>query len=332
MYKYIVEHKKTLRWALIGYAFLIALLITPLNYQLTAPGHIKSVENQISIENTDEMPQIHTVYVITLPKVTLFQAWISRYFDYFTLLPMTSSTIQPKDQFDIGQLQEELSYQYAIINAYKEAAKIDQGITVDEKLKGYVVTYKSSDSTLRIGDLIQTIDGVSFESLPYEEWIKLVDGKLEVEVEVTRDGITKSMRIKRNLTTNRFGFSLEPYYEINTTPSYIKNYQNDFVGGPSGGLMQSIYIYCQLLNLDLDSLLIAGTGTISLNGMIGEIGGIKQKMWTVHQSKVVDVFYVGKENYTEALNTYNQLNNPSFELVEVGEFSEAISDLQKRLS
>ncbi|HBT59270.1 MAG TPA: hypothetical protein DEA45_00420 [Acholeplasmataceae bacterium] len=332
MYKYIVEHKKTLKWALIGYVFLIALLITPLNYQLTAPGHIKSVEDQILIENTEEMDQIHTVYVITLPKVTLFQGWISRYFDYLTLQPITPSTINTKDQFDMGQLQEELSYQYAVINAYKEAAKIDSSITIDEKLKGYVVSYKSSDSTLRIGDLIQKIDGVFFESIPYEEWISLVDEKVEVEIEVIRDGITKSIVIKRNPTTNRFGFSLEPYYEIETTPTYIKNYQNDFIGGPSGGLMQSIYIYCQLLNLNLDSLMIAGTGTISMDGVIGEIGGIKQKIWTIHQSKIVDVFYVGRENYTEALYTYNQLKNPSFELVEVGEFSEAISDLQKRLS
>lgn len=52
------------------------------------------------------------------------------------------------------------------------------------------------------------------------------------------------------------------------------------IGGPSAGLMMTLEIYDQL-NTEMDltrGYQIAGTGTISLDGTVGRIGGINHKI------------------------------------------------------
>ena len=102
--------------------------------------------------------------------------------------------------------------------------------------------------------------------------------------------------------------------------------QNDLIGGPSGGLIQTLSIYTDLLNISLKGLKVSGTGTIDSDGVVGPIGGIKQKIYTV-ASKDVDLFFVPNDNYEEALAAYNTLKNPSFDLIKVGDFDEAVEKL-----
>ncbi|MDR4968073.1 MAG: S16 family serine protease, partial [Acholeplasmataceae bacterium] len=63
------------------------------------------------------------------------------------------------------------------------------------------------------------------------------------------------------------------------------------VGGPSGGMIQTLSIYASLLKLNIGDLKIAGTGTIEMSGKIGRVGGVPQKMYTgLYQN--IDVFIV----------------------------------------
>ena len=74
-------------------------------------------------------------------------------------------------------------------------------------------------------------------------------------------------------------------------------------------------------------LTIVGTGTISSDGSVGEIGGVKYKLNGAVKSKA-DIFLVPKgSNYKEALKE-KEKNNYDIEIKAVGTFDEAVSYLE----
>ena len=112
--------------------------------------------------------------------------------------------------------------------------------------------------------------------------------------------------------------------DINNAKPKIKLNQA-YSSGPSGGLMQTLYIYDSITNYSIskDNYLL-GTGTISTDGTIGKIGGVSQKVMTANYY-LVDYFFVPKDNYSEALEKYNTLKDPSFKLVSVETIEDAIN-------
>lgn len=95
------------------------------------------------------------------------------------------------------------------------------------------------------------------------------------------------------------------------------------VGGPSAGLMFSLAVVDKLTTGDLaGSTFIAGTGTISVDGKVGQIGGITHKMAAAHSAGAT-VFLVPAKNCYEATS-----DNPSgLRLVKVETLSQAVDAL-----
>lgn len=72
-------------------------------------------------------------------------------------------------------------------------------------------------------------------------------------------------------------------------------------GGPSAGLMFTLTIFDLLTPEDLTGgRLIAGTGTITLDGRVGAIGGVRQKVGGAERAGA-EYFLVPPQNYEEAL-------------------------------
>jgi PDZ domain-containing protein len=96
------------------------------------------------------------------------------------------------------------------------------------------------------------------------------------------------------------------------------------IKGPSAGLMIALEILNQLTENDLcSSLLIAGTGNLSIDGRITEVDGIKQKIISAKKHKV-DVFLVPQKNYPEALKFGHGIK-----IIPVDDFDDAIMKLIK---
>ena len=125
---------------------------------------------------------------------------------------------------------------------------------------------------------------------------------------------------------------------ISISERYKIDYDNIFpklkikdtnIGGPSGGLLQTLSIYNRLVEEDLThGLKIAGTGTINSNGTVGKIGGIREKIPTALDDNI-DIFLCAKGNYDDALDAYNSLNGRSkMKLVCIETFSDAINYLR----
>ena len=68
------------------------------------------------------------------------------------------------------------------------------------------------------------------------------------------------------------GFDFKPPFPVSINTQKIQ-------GGPSAGMMFTLTLYNALSSKDLTGgRKIAGTGTISLDGTVGPIGGVKQKV------------------------------------------------------
>lgn len=103
-----------------------------------------------------------------------------------------------------------------------------------------------------------------------EEQIKLI----EVEKEITQVGL---------------GILLEDHYEIDIKRNVKINVGD--IGGPSAGLMFSLEIYNQTVNGDFTKgYNISGTGTIDMDGNVGQVGGIQEKITAVEKAGM-DIFF-----------------------------------------
>ena len=99
-------------------------------------------------------------------------------------------------------------------------------------------------------------------------------------------------------------------------------------GGSSGGLVLSLGIYSEITGIDiLKGRNIAGTGTIDIDGNVGEIDGVKYKIAGAVRNKM-DVILVSPYNYDEAKKVIKD-NNYDIELVKVSTFKEAVDYLTK---
>ena len=98
--------------------------------------------------------------------------------------------------------------------------------------------------------------------------------------------------------------------------------------GPSGGMMMALMAYNAVTKQDLtNGLKIVGTGTIDLDGNVGEIGGVKYKLMGAVKNKA-DVFFVPVENYDEAIEVKNK-KKYDIEVVKVATLKDAINYLEK---
>ena len=102
----------------------------------------------------------------------------------------------------------------------------------------------------------------------------------------------------------------------------------DSESGSSGGLMLALTIYNAISGEDIIKRRnIAGTGTISVDGTVGEIDGIKYKIMGAAEDNM-DIVLVPEDNYEEAIrikNTYNY----DMEIIMVKTFREAINYLNE---
>lgn len=109
-----------------------------------------------------------------------------------------------------------------------------------------------------------------------------------------------------------------------TEPPFPISLHSGDVGGPSAGLMHTIAIIDSLTEGELTGgRTVAGTGTIDLDGNVGSIGGIRQKV-VAAEAAGAEVILVPKGNYDAARTAPRD----SIEIVPVATLDDAISFLE----
>ena len=97
--------------------------------------------------------------------------------------------------------------------------------------------------------------------------------------------------------------------------------QTGNVGGPSAGMMMALNVYNLLTEDDItNGKKIAGTGTIEIDGSIGPVGGVKQKVIAAKRAKA-SLILVPSANYEEA----SLFEDDNTQIVAVDSFDNALN-------
>jgi Lon-like protease len=195
-----------------------------------------------------------------------------------------------------------------------------------------------ADGKLLPGDRIIKIDDRTFSSsaafIDYVNEKQVGDAiKLSIERNDSPKEVTISVAPYPQYPSKKgVGIELVEDKEIIVKPEVKVN--TDEIGGPSAGLMFSLEIYNQLTKEDLTrGYDIAGTGTITADGIVGPIGGIEQKI--VAADKVgAEIFFAPNENgeensnYIAAVKTAKDIKT-KMKIVPIDTFDEAVEYLVK---
>ncbi len=224
---------------------------------------------------------------------------------------------------------DKIYMQEAIANA-EYVAYVSSGINYSEYNTRHLVTYVNKDAitNLKYGDEIISIDGVEYSNL--EDFQEYIQGKSpgdKVIIEYSRDGTISEDEVTliEIDDTTKVGISIVTLNDYETDYD-ISVKTKDSESGPSGGLMTALAIYNRLTDTDITKgKVIMGTGTISKDGTVGEIGGVKYKLLGAVNNHA-EVFLCPMENYEEALEVKKE-NDMDIEIIGVGTFMEAIEAL-----
>ncbi|HEU4568060.1 MAG TPA: PDZ domain-containing protein [Marmoricola sp.] len=149
-----------------------------------------------------------------------------------------------------------------------------------------------------------------------------------VHVQVRRGNHDKTVSITTTHSTQDKGKSA---IRVLVAPSYAFPFDvgihiSPNIGGPSAGLMFSLSIYDILTPGSLThGKVVAGTGEISPQGVVGEIGGIQQKIVGA-QDDGARLFLVPAKNCAEALGA--PYDPERIRLVKVTRFRDALADVK----
>lgn len=268
----------------------IGVATIPVPYVVESPGPIYNTLGQsqgtpvIKVTGTETYPaagnlDLTTVYVNGGPTgpvsiLGVFSAWLD-----------PTKAVQPEELlYPTGTTKQEAEEQSAVAmttsqeNAMASALK-ELDIPFAQQLQAADLSEGSpSAGKVRPGDILKTINGKDITALSVIQEELAAGNGAPATLVVERDGqpVTETVTPKDNG---------EGRYILGIMLKYLFTFPFDVeislekVGGPSAGLMFSLGIIDTVTPGDLTGgKHIAGTGTISPDGVVGPIGGIAQKM------------------------------------------------------
>lgn len=134
---------------------------------------------------------------------------------------------------------------------------------------------------LREGDVILSAGGSAITSVTeLRSRVAEYTDDAGVPLEIVRDGVPQEVRVtpQRESDTDPpiLGIAVSSVVEF----PFDVDIEMDRIGGPSAGLTFAIAVY-ELLSEDdlLGGMTVSATGTVDVDGSVGPIGGLPQKMW-----------------------------------------------------
>lgn len=301
-----------------------------LPYLIEAPGGAIELTDRVEIDGAYDAEGSFNMAYVTMIKgtpATLLMAVFRNSWDIIRYEDVTLENEDYEDSVNRDKLYLQESLANATIAAYKEAgAKLE----ITNSMNQVVYISKDAKTTLQVNDEILTVNGVECHTL---EEMKEITASLvandTVHFVVRREG--KEQEAEATLYDSedgaKVGLITITKYEYSTDPTIEIGFK-DSESGPSGGLMTALEIYNQLTSEDLTKgRKIIGTGTIEVDGRIGEIGGVKYKLAGAVKEKA-EVFLCPMENLEEALALKEKFKY-DIEVIGVSQFHEAISVLKE---
>ena len=322
-------------------SFVISLALIKSDKEITTPGGLNKVESVIQIENgINTAGSFNTIYVYSIDDASILQTYIASLAPYNEVSDKTSSVDLSKEELtQAGKIQKNQSIEGSLICAYNYANKYyDENIQISYSFIGFIVYYYEKNQTsFQMGDIIYQVYVKESDTLvDYKNPKILADSLNNIQVGdviyFIRGEEKLPYEIKEDISSDNMNrFSAYAKYQIDeeiTFPKYTLHKGNTL--GPSGGLLQTLSVYSQITGIDLtNGKKICGTGTISVDGSVGRIGGISQKITTAIRNDA-DIFLCPSAHYEEAMKTYYKTKgHEKMIVISVSTFEEAVSALMK---
>jgi len=287
-------------WAL-AVAMIVLLVITflPTSYVIQRPGPVYntlgSAENAegeevplISVEGAQTYPTDGSLDLLTV-QVQGNRERTPSWFELAMAWFDPSKAVLPVDAiFPEGQSTDDRNAESAqmMVNSQHEAtaaALTELGYDVGAQLSVFsIIDGAAAEGVLQEGDLILEANGEPVADVAALREV-INDGEGDpVALLIERDGAQQTVEVTPkestvgDETTWILGVNLITDYDFPIDVTI----QLDNVGGPSAGMMFALGIIDTLTPGELNGgEQVAGTGTITADGEVGPIGGIRQKMW-----------------------------------------------------
>jgi len=177
-----------------------------------------------------------------------------------------------------------------------------------------VITALNGHPVQTMSDLINLV-GSQPSLAPVHLQVKRGQAQIEVDVPLLPPQAPNTTP-RIGIEIQSAGFDFQPPFPISIVPQKID-------GGPSAGLMFTLSVYNLLTPTDLTGgRRIAGTGTINLDGTVGPIGGVKQKVFAA-EAVGATYFLCPVDNYQDALSVAR-----SIKVVKIATAEQAIDFLR----
>jgi len=307
-----VQKMKRFGFSTVVLIILAALFIYPLDSYISQPGGAYDLAPLVEVEGGDtDDTGTFSLMTISLSKATVVSYLLSKVTTTRKLLP--AENVRKPDENDkeysVRQLKMMTDSQFNAISVAFEKA----GLPIDEKFDGIFVVNVLKDGAaeglLEAGDIIRSVNGVSLEKSG--DFFELIaDKKAGDKIDMSLEREEKSSEVAITLkeipdSDGQIGLGVrfqedrtlttDPEVEINTAD----------IGGPSAGLMFTLEIMNQLLDVDITKgYNIAGTGEMLEDGTVGRIGGADFKIIAADRDDM-EIFFAPDDDLPEEVLAKN---------------------------
>lgn len=314
---------------LIIWAIIIFLFFYELPFVIYTPGGVVNLEERIEVSDGYASEGSLNMSYVSLVKGTLpmiLLSYIIPNWDLVKSSEITSDDGSIDELLELEKLYMQSSIDNATILAYKTAGK---RVDITREVNNIVYIADEADTDLEIYDELLTADGKSISTV--EDLREIVESKSAgdtISFTVSRNGKEKKCSAVIYDTEDglKVGISFLTTYEYDTNPEITVETKSS-ESGSSGGLMLTLAIYNALIPEDITKgRTVVGTGTISLDGTVGAIDGVKYKILGAVKNDA-DIFLCPMENYDEAIEVKEEFDL-DIEIHGVANFDEALRFLE----
>ncbi|PZD95443.1 hypothetical protein DNH61_12985 [Paenibacillus sambharensis] len=290
--------------AFCGTLALLAFLFWPTNYMVTYPGLTMDMSRYAQAEGGKTEGRIDGVLIFHRPAFPV--DWLyAKLFPHYSFEPIEKLGM-PLGEYDelVREMKTDADAAASAI-AYERlgsgAGIIAQGVRVTAIESGSPVL-----GILRAGDIVTEMNEEPVLSVvELNERMKNVPPGGWVQLTVTRQNEEVKFAVPTRADENlpeRAAFGIRVQNVLYPDVPGRVTFRDYLVheGGPSHGAMLTLALIDQLTPEGITGdIHVAGTGTIGPGGVVGSVGGVEQKAYTVHRAGA-DVFFVPAGQEDEA--------------------------------
>lgn len=298
-----------------------------LPYLAYSAGPVADAADSIVVDDMEVYPPKGELLMLTIvaQDVNLFDALIAGVDPSIDLI--RKERVRRPDETDeeyrnrvLQQMEDSNFVSIAVALSHLGHELVPAEVVINEIVPGV-----PAEDSLQLGDTILAVDGVEVDAIAeIGPLIEAHEPGDVIELRVARGGESLDIEVELAEREDEPGVPMVGVVlgELIDPPFPLSIEEGD-IGGPSAGMMHALAIIDILTEGELTKgNVIAGTGTVSLDGTVGAIGGIRQKVVAAEAAGASHIL-VPRGNYDTALTAPRE----DIEIVPVASIDEALAFL-----